>query len=121
MRRRMGERINGTHQAAKEERDCFFSERENKMRDGLFLTNLTNKQTWKTCLTDDDGRKTEERIREKKKKLVMDVKIGRRRWRRRARAKQEEEPALPKSLLSIGSDSLEAKVENIRLWNCHFG
>ncbi len=93
----------------------------------MFLTNLTNKQTWKTCLTDDDGRKTEERIREKKKKkkkkkkLVMDVKIGRRRWRRRARAKQEEEPALPKSLLSIGSDSLEAKVENNRLWNCHFG
>jgi hypothetical protein len=107
-------------------KETFFSERENKMRDGLFLTNLTNKQTWKTCLTDDDGRKTEERIREKKKKkkkkkLVMDVKIGRRRWRRRARAKQEEEPALPKSLLSIGSDSLEAKVENIRLWNCHFG
>jgi hypothetical protein len=106
-------------------KETFFSERENKMRDGLFLTNLTNKQTWKTCLTDDDGRKTEERIREKKKKkkkkLVMDVKIGRRRWRRRARAKQEEEPASPKSLLSIGSDSLEAKVENIRLWNCHFG
>lgn len=111
----------GPTKQQKKKETVFFRKGEQK-RGGLFLTNLTNKQTWKTCLTDDDGRKTEERIREKKKKkLVMDVKIGRRRWRRRARAKQEEEPALPKSLLSIGSDSLEAKVENNRLWNCHFG
>lgn len=48
-------------------KETVFSERENKKMDGLFLTNLTNKQTWKTCLTDDDGRKTEESERRRRR------------------------------------------------------
>jgi hypothetical protein len=38
-----GERINGTHQAAKEERDCFFRKREQK--DGWVVSHQPDKQT----------------------------------------------------------------------------
>jgi hypothetical protein len=40
---------------------------------------------------------------------------------KKSQSKTGRRTALPKSLLSIGSDSLKAKVENSRLWNCHFG
>lgn len=40
---------------------------------------------------------------------------------KKSKGKTGRRTALPKSLLSIGSDSLKAKVENSRLWNCHFG
>ncbi len=47
MRRRMGERINGTHQAAKEERECFSRKREQK--EGWVVShqpNMGNMSDW---------------------------------------------------------------------------
>ncbi len=59
--------------------------------------------------------------REEEEEAIDGREDRKKKMEKKSKSKTGRRTALPKSLLSIGSDSLKPKVENSRLWNCHFG
>jgi hypothetical protein len=67
------------------------------------------------------GKQKNQREEEEEEEAIDGREDRKKKMEKKSKSKTGRRTALPKSLLSIGSDSLKAKVENSRLWNCRFG